>query len=125
MCSLAATSPRLCWTGQLTEQVLTASSCTCTAQRATSCVAARMGSGGTLSTIIKARWCDSPPDVCATTQMARKRKILISLEEYDFVFVGAGAAGCVVASCLAEHTSASIALIEAGDMDRDPFHAYS
>jgi hypothetical protein len=24
-----------------------------------------MGSGGTLSTIIKARRCDSPPDVCA------------------------------------------------------------
>ena len=32
-----------------------------------------------------------------------------------------GAAGCIVASYLAEHTDASIALIEAGDMDRDPF----
>jgi choline dehydrogenase len=32
-----------------------------------------------------------------------------------------GAADCVVASYLAEHTDASIALIEAGDMDRDPF----
>ncbi|WP_225707400.1 GMC family oxidoreductase [Bradyrhizobium cenepequi] len=40
---------------------------------------------------------------------------------YDIVIVGAGAAGCVVASYLAEHTDASIALIEAGDMDRDPF----
>src|SRR6478672_10284645 len=70
MCSSAATPPRLCWTGQLTEQVLTARSCTCTAQQATSCVAARMGSGGTLSTIIKARRCDSPPDVCAPRQLS-------------------------------------------------------
>src|SRR3546814_4263339 len=42
-------------------------------------------------------------------------------EAYDIVIVGAGAAGCVVASYLAEHTSASIALIEAGGVDRDPF----
>ncbi|MGY3607503.1 MULTISPECIES: GMC family oxidoreductase [unclassified Bradyrhizobium] len=45
----------------------------------------------------------------------------MSREAYDIVIVGAGAAGCVVASYLAEHTDASIALIEAGDMDRDPF----
>lgn len=45
----------------------------------------------------------------------------MSRERYDIVIVGAGAAGCVVASYLAEHTDASIALIEAGDMDRDPF----
>ena len=63
--------------------------------------------------------------MCATTQMARKTKTLMSLEEYDIVFVGAGAAGCVVASCLAEHTDASIAPIEAGDTDRDPCHPYS
>jgi choline dehydrogenase-like flavoprotein len=53
--------------------------------------------------------------------MARKRKTLMSQEGYDIVIVGAGAAGCVVASYLAEHTDASIALIEAGDTDRDPF----
>jgi choline dehydrogenase-like flavoprotein len=45
----------------------------------------------------------------------------MSEEAYDVVVVGAGAAGCVVASYLAEHTAASIALIEAGDLDRDPF----
>ena len=45
----------------------------------------------------------------------------MSQEAYDIVIVGAGAAGCVVASYLAEHTDASIALIEAGDADRDPF----
>ncbi|MCS3446073.1 GMC family oxidoreductase [Bradyrhizobium elkanii] len=51
----------------------------------------------------------------------RKRKTQMSQERYDIVIVGAGAAGCVVASYLAEHTDASIALIEAGEMDRDPF----
>ncbi|GGC76222.1 GMC family oxidoreductase [Chelatococcus reniformis] len=45
----------------------------------------------------------------------------MSEESYDVVIVGAGAAGCVVASYLAEHTDASIALVEAGDTDRDPF----
>src|SRR5262249_54054988 len=50
---------------RLTEQLLTARSCTCTARRATSCGAALMGSGGTSSTTIKARRYDTPPDVCA------------------------------------------------------------
>src|SRR4051812_2213578 len=45
----------------------------------------------------------------------------MSQEAYDIVIVGAGSAGCVVASYLTEHTNASIALIEAGDTDRDPF----
>jgi choline dehydrogenase-like flavoprotein len=45
----------------------------------------------------------------------------MSDETYDIVIVGAGAAGCVVASYLAEHTDFSIALIEAGEVDRDPF----
>jgi choline dehydrogenase len=45
----------------------------------------------------------------------------MSQDAYDIVIAGAGAAGCVVASYLAEHTHASIALIEAGDTDRDPF----
>jgi choline dehydrogenase-like flavoprotein len=45
----------------------------------------------------------------------------MSEDVYDIVIVGAGAAGCVVASYLAEHTHSSIALIEAGDVDRDPF----
>ena len=44
----------------------------------------------------------------------------MSREAYDVVIVGAGAAGCVVASYLAEHSNASIALIEAGETDRDP-----
>ena len=44
----------------------------------------------------------------------------MSEEAYDIVIVGAGAAGCVVASYLAENTKSSIGLIEAGDTDRDP-----
>jgi choline dehydrogenase-like flavoprotein len=45
----------------------------------------------------------------------------MSNQAYDVVIVGAGAAGCVVASYLAEHSDASIALIEAGGLDTDPF----
>lgn len=41
-------------------------------------------------------------------------------QSYDIVIVGGGAAGCVVAGYLAEHTEASILLIEAGANDRDP-----
>jgi len=44
--------------------------------------------------------------VGSTIQMARKRKTLMSQEAYDIVIVGAGAAGCVVASYLAKHTDA-------------------
>lgn len=45
----------------------------------------------------------------------------MSEESFDVVVVGAGAAGCVVASYLAKHSDASIALIEAGGLDTDPF----
>src|SRR5262249_11243985 len=68
------------------------------------------------------RWrCAGYGCVDRTIEMLRRRKTLMFQEAYDIVIVGAGAAGCVVASYLAEHTDASIALIEAGDMDRDPF----
>ena len=45
----------------------------------------------------------------------------MSKQAYDIVIVGAGSAGCVVAAYLAEHSDASIALIEAGATDIDPF----
>ena len=41
--------------------------------------------------------------------------------EFDYVIVGAGSAGCALAGRLAERTSASIALLEAGPKDRNPW----
>src|SRR5262245_8139149 len=70
MCSLPTISPSSWWTGQLMAQVPTASTCTCTARRPISCAAARMDSGGTLSTIIKGRQCESPPDIYAPRQLS-------------------------------------------------------
>ncbi len=39
---------------------------------------------------------------------------------YDVLIVGSGAAGCVVADYLAQHTDRSIAVLEAGPLDRNP-----
>lgn len=44
----------------------------------------------------------------------------MSSKNYDVIIVGSGAAGSVVAGYLAENTSASIAVIEAGAYDKDP-----
>jgi len=41
-------------------------------------------------------------------------------DTFDFVIVGAGSAGCVLANRLSEQTDASICLIEAGDRDTYP-----
>lgn len=38
----------------------------------------------------------------------------------DVVIIGSGAAGCVVASYVAEHTDATVTLLEAGGTDQDP-----
>ena len=40
--------------------------------------------------------------------------------EFDYVIVGAGAAGCVVAARLGEVRDARVVLIEAGGSDRNP-----
>ncbi|SNB70894.1 Choline dehydrogenase [Arboricoccus pini] len=39
---------------------------------------------------------------------------------FDVIIVGSGAAGCVIADYLARNTEATIAVVEAGGMDRDP-----
>jgi choline dehydrogenase len=41
-------------------------------------------------------------------------------DEFDYVIVGAGPAGCVLANRLTEDPAASVCLLEAGPKDTDP-----
>lgn len=45
----------------------------------------------------------------------------VAADEFDYVIVGGGAAGCVLAARLAERPGVTICLLEAGPGDRDPW----
>src|SRR5215475_6958385 len=101
MCSSATIPPRSWWTGQLMAKVPTARMFTLEARQAISCAAARMDSGGTSSTIIRGRQCDSPPDTCAPRKLS--------------------ATGPLLAYCM---NSASLRFIHRDQLEREGYGEY-